>query len=118
MAISTVISFLRFPPRTVWYDNACNFYDSALLQIPFVLRRSLLVVDRFHCQGHTCNNQFSPYIYKSFRGQRYVAAAVMNAVMDRSVSFLRYLNGDNIKPYLRALFAKHSFRPFVKDDMR
>lgn len=24
MAISTLFAFLRFPPRTIWYDNDCN----------------------------------------------------------------------------------------------
>lgn len=38
MDISTVISYLRLPPRTAWYDYACNLYDAALLRTPFLLR--------------------------------------------------------------------------------
>lgn len=48
MAISTVLAYLKFPPRTLWYENSCNLYDSALIRTPFLLRSCLLVVDRLH----------------------------------------------------------------------
>lgn len=118
MAISTVLGFLKYPPRTLWYDNACNFYDSALLRTPFLLRSSTIMVDRFHYQGHTCSNQFNPDRFKSLVGERSVAAEVMNAVMEKSASFIRYLKGENIKPYLTVLFATHNFKAMLKDRMK
>lgn len=32
MAIYTLLAYLNLPPRTVWYDNSCSLYDSALLR--------------------------------------------------------------------------------------
>lgn len=63
MAISTIISFLYIHPRAVWYDNARNLYDSALIRPPFLPRSCRLMVDRFHFQGHTCSNHYNPDRY-------------------------------------------------------
>lgn len=116
MAISTVIAFLNFPPRTEWYDNACNMYDSALLRATFLLRYYALIVDRFHFKGHTCSNQYNTARYKSLTRQRSTAAEVMNAVVEKSANFIRYLKGTNVKPYLKILFAVHNFKSMLKDD--
>lgn len=118
MAISTIIGFLNIPPRTMWYDNACNLYDSAILRTPFLLRSCFLVVDRFHYQGHTCSNHYNPDRHKVLIMQRSVAAEVINSVMDKSFGFIRYLKGENIKPYLRILFALHNFGSMLKDEFR
>lgn len=115
MAISTVLAFLNFPPRTLWYDNACNLYDSVLLRTPFVLRSCYFIVDRFHFQGHTCSNHYNPGRYKSLLEQRSVAAEVLNSVVDRSAGFIRYLHGENVRPFLRVMFALHNFHSMVKD---
>lgn len=39
----------------------------------------------------------------------------MNAVLDRSAGFITYLRGENIKPYLRILFAVCNFKASLKD---
>lgn len=117
MAISTVLAYLTFPPRTLWYDNCCNLYDSDLLRTPFLLKSCLMVVDRFHFQGHSCSNQFNPNRYDLLRNQRSVAAEVMKAVIERSAGFIRYLRGENIRTYLRVMFAIHNFISIVKDDL-
>lgn len=117
MAISTIMAFLRFTPRTFWYDNACNLYDSALLRMPFLLRTSYLMVDRFHYHGHTCSNHYNPNRYHSLIKQRSVAAEVMNAVLEKSAGFIRYLKGRNVKSYLKILFAMHNFTSMIKDDL-
>lgn len=51
---ATISSLLtHFPSsRRVLYDNACNSYDSAILRVPWLLRWTMLVVDRFHFTGH------------------------------------------------------------------
>lgn len=116
-AISTVLAFLRFPPRTLWYDNACNLYNSALLRIPFLLRSCFPVIDRFHYQGHTCSNYYNPDRYKTLVQQRSVAEEVMNAVLHKSVGFIRYLKGENIRPYLKAMFAVHNFKSMLRDEL-
>lgn len=117
MAISTVLAFLLFPPRTLWYDNACNLYDSAILRTPFLLRTCFLIVDRFHFQGHTCSNHYNPDRYKILIRQRSVAAEVLNSVLEKSAGFIRYLAGENIKPYLRILFAMHNYSSMLKDQL-
>lgn len=41
----------------------------------------------------------------------------MNSVLERSESFIRYLKGENIRPFLRILFAVNNFTSVVKDDL-
>lgn len=115
MAISTVLFYLNIPPRTLWYDNSCNIYDSALLRTTFLLRSCQLVVDRFDFQGHTCSNCFNLDRYNLLRYQRSVAAEVINSVLERSASFIRFIRGDNIRIYLRVMFALHNFTSTVND---
>lgn len=117
MAISTIISFLPYPPRTTWYDNACNMYDSALIRVPWLLRSTFLLVDRLHYQGHTCCNHYNPNRYQLVARQRSQAAEIMTAVLDKSAGFIRYLKGRNIKPYLRIMFALHNFTSVMKDKL-
>lgn len=117
MAISTLIAFLRFPPRTIWYDNACNMYDSALLRMPYLLRTCYLMVYRFHYHGHTCSNHFNPNRYLTLLKQRSTAAEVLNALLKKFCGFIRYLKRQNVKPYLRILFAIHNFKSLVKDGL-
>lgn len=117
MAISTMIEFLNIPPRTVWYDNACNLYDYTLLRAPFLLRTCRLIVDRFHFQGHSCSNHYNPDRYESLVDERSVAAEVMNSVLEISASFIRYLKGENKRTYLRILFTMHNFAYNLKDDL-
>lgn len=55
-ALSSVLTNFPVPPRVIWYDNACNTYDSGILRIPWLLRWSRLVVDIFHYTSHNyCN---------------------------------------------------------------
>lgn len=117
MFISTVLVYLNIPPRTLWYDKSCNMYESALLRTPFLSRYCQLVVDRFHFPGQTCRNYFNPDRYNLLRYQRSVAAEVMNSVLERSASFIRYLRWDNTRTYLRVVFALHNFTSTVKDDL-
>lgn len=41
----------------------------------------------------------------------------MNAVLEISASFIRYLRGKNIKTYLRIMFPLHNFTSVMKDDL-
>lgn len=117
MAISIVLGFLNIPPRTLWYDNGCNLYYSALLRTPFLLRMCNIIVDRFHFKGHTCSNHYNADRYESLVEQRSVAAEVLNSVLEKSAGFIRYLNGRNIKPYLQIMFSLHKFSSIVKDHL-
>lgn len=64
MGLSTIMGYLNIPPRTLWYDNACNLYDSGLLRTTFLLRSCYFIVDRFHYQGHTCGSHYNADRYK------------------------------------------------------
>lgn len=50
-ALSPVLKHFPVPPRTVWYDNACNTYDCAMIPTPWFLRLDMIIVDRFHLWG-------------------------------------------------------------------
>lgn len=85
--------------------------------MPWILRHCFFMVDRFHFQGHTFCDYYNPDRYSTLLKQRSVAAEVMNSVLDKSASFIRYLKGYNIRPYLRIMFALHNFTAVLKDSL-
>ena len=45
-------------PKTIVYDNACNFHDYALNRDPFHFKNSSFLVDRLHWRDHTGSVQY------------------------------------------------------------
>lgn len=116
-ALSTVLAFFNFAPSTVWYDNACNCCDYAILRMPFLRMTTFLIVDRFHFKGHSCCNQYNPDLHKTLVNQLSCAAVIMNAVLDKSSSFIRYMKGQKRRQYLRIMFALKFFPSILKDQL-
>lgn len=105
LGLSSIIAHFQVPPRVVYYGNGCNLFASALMRVPWLLHFTRIVVDSFHFKGHTCSSFFDPDYYKSNDGQRSTTAESINARLEKSLSFLRYVKGEIYVSYLSARFA-------------
>lgn len=114
-ALSSVLTHFAINPRRVWYDNACNTYDSAMIRVPWMLRSTMLVVDRFQYSGHTCCNIFNGNVHRSIDSDRSVAAEVINSIIARGTTHISYLNGSNVIPFMKILFAQMNASAQVRD---
>lgn len=65
----------------------------------------MLVVDRFHFTGNNCENVFNENVHRLLDGDRSVAAEVINSVIDKCVSHIYYLRGNNVLPFMKILFS-------------
>lgn len=117
-ALSSVLTHFRIPPRRVWYDNACNTVDCAVSRIPWLLRWTTFMVDRFHYTGHNCSNIFNGSMHPTLDDDRSVAAEVLNAVLNKGVSHIAYLKGINVIPFMQVLFAYVNATWQVRDTMK
>lgn len=114
-ALSAVLAHFPVPPRTVWYNNPCNSYDCAMIRIPWLLRWSMLTVDRFHVTGHTCSNFFNGNLYRILDDDRSVAAEVINAVIDKCTSHINYLDGRNVVSFMKVLFGHLNATAYARE---
>ncbi len=64
-ALSVLLSRFKILPRVCYYDNACNMCKSVTLGCPWVYDDCIIVFDRFHYYGHTCNSVRDPNSYLS-----------------------------------------------------
>lgn len=117
-ALSCILTHFDVPPRTVWYDNGCNLYDSACIRIPWLLRWTWLVVDRFHYTGHNCSNIFNADAHRSLDADRSVAAEVINSLIDNGVAHITFLEGRNVMPFMKAVFAYINAAAHIRDKLR
>lgn len=116
-ALSSVLTHFRIPPRRIWYDNACNTFDCAVSRVPWMLRWTTFMVDRFHYTGHTCYNAFNGSMHPMLDDDRTVAAEVLNAVLEKGSSHIAYLKGANVIPFMRVLFANMNATSHVRDSL-
>ena len=105
-ALSVLLSRFKKLPRVCYYDNACNMSRSITLRFPWVFDESMVVCDRFHYHGHTCNSVCDPDNYLSCAQHSTSGAESMNHLWNFSKSHLRFLRPDNLMPFLalRAIF--------------
>lgn len=116
-ALSAITTHFPIPPRNIWYDNACNTYDSGMLRIPWLLRWSRLLVDRFHYTGHNCSNIFNGDLHNDLDADRSVAAEVINSLINKGASHISYLEGKNVKPFMKVVFAYVNACAAVRDKL-
>lgn len=114
-ALSFVLPHFPVPPRTVWYENACNSFDCVMIRIPWFLRWSMLMVDRFNFTDHTCSNMFNANLQSILDDDRSVSAEVINAVIDMCISHIGYLEGKDIVPFMKVLFGHLNASAYVRE---
>lgn len=73
------------------------------------------MVDRFHFTGHTCSNMYNGDLQKELDEDRSTAAETINAIIDKGTSHITYLDGSNVIPFMRVLFAHLNATAAVKD---
>lgn len=105
IAGSSVVTHFPIPPRTIFYDNACNLFASMLSRIPWFLKLAKVVVDRFHYKGHKCCSFFDPDAYSKLDVDRTTSAESFNARIERAIHHMRYLSGSNLFSFLQVRFA-------------
>lgn len=105
-ALSVLLSRFRKLPQVCYYDNACNMNRSITLRCPWVYDDCIIVCDRFHYYGHTCNSVCDPGSYLACDDHATSGAESMNHLWNFSKSHLRFLRSDNLMPFLavRAIF--------------
>lgn len=116
--ISSVITHFTIPPRRIWYDSSCNDFDSAIRRIPWFMRLTMLVVDRFHLSGHVCSNMFNGNMHRFLDTDRSLAAEVINAIIDKGTSHIAYLKGNNVIPFMKIVFAQINATALVRDHVQ
>lgn len=92
-ALSSITTHSDLPPHRVWYDIACNTVDSAITRVPWLLRHTMFVVDRFHFTGHITSNLFNGDMHRFLDEDTSVAAEIINAIIDKDTSHITYLKG-------------------------
>lgn len=105
LALTSIMTSFRIPPRVVYYDNACNLMQSILVRLPWVLHCTRFIVDRFHYKSHVCSEFFDPDVYRLLDADRTTTAEAINAKLERVVPFLRFVSGRNLVPHLSIRFA-------------
>ena len=105
LALSSFLSHFPVPPKTVYYDNACNLFLSVMLRVPWVLKDTRLEVDRFHYKSHKCCSYFDPDVYPEFDTHYTETAESINARIKKTLQQLRYLKGNHLVPFLRTRFS-------------
>ena len=105
LALTSVLTNFGIPPRVVYYDNGCNLVKSILTRAPWLLHVSKFVVDRFHFKSHTCSEIFDPDAYHLMDTDVTTTAESINARLEKTVPYLRYVSGENFIPYLNIRFA-------------
>lgn len=113
-ALKSIMTHLSIPPRHVWYNNACNVFDSAITPIPWFLRSTMFVVDRLHFTAHTCSNVFNGNVHRVLDAVRSAAAEVINSMIDKCVHHISYLKGDKILPFVKVLFGTINACAYVR----
>lgn len=105
-ALSVLLSRFKELPRVTYYDNACNMAKSIILRVPWLNDMTRIVCDRFHYSGHICNSVTDPGSYPSCDFHKTSNAEAVNHLWSHSKQFSRYLNAQNLMPflYLRATF--------------
>ena len=105
-ALSTILSRFKVLHTVCYYDNGCNMARSITLRVPWVNEECLLVCDRFHYSGHTCNSICDPDSYTSCNGHATSGAESINQLWTFSKSHLRFLKPENLMPFIaaRAIF--------------
>ena len=116
VALTSILTHFKVPPRFIFYDNACNLFSSFLLRVPWLLQFTKLMVDRFHYKSHTCSSLFDPGSYKDLDTFNTTAAESINARIEKVLFFLRYLRGKNYVPFLRARFALLNFSALIREE--
>ncbi len=106
IATSTILSRFSALPRTIFYDNSCNLTKSLVLRFPWVLNESRIVCDRFHYKSHTCSSAYDPDSYPFLDWHQTSGAESLNSRWASSRSHIRFLNSDNLMPFLtsKAIF--------------
>lgn len=105
LALTSILTHFGVPPRSVFYDNSCNLFISFMLRVPWLLGRTRLTVDRFHYKSHKCCSYINPDSFRQFDMQRTETADSINARIEKSLTSIRYLNGDNLMSFLRVRFS-------------
>lgn len=115
VALPSIMTHVIVPQRHAWYDNACNIFDSAILRIPWFLRRKMFVVDRYHFIGNKFSNLFKGNVHRVLDADGSVAAEVINSVIDKCVSHISHLKGNYVLPFMKVLFAYLNGCAYVRD---
>ena len=105
LALTSILTHFRFPPKVVYYDNACNLVRSILVRCPWLMHCTKFVVDRFHYKNHTCCELFDPNSYFWMDMDKNTTAESLNARLEKSVPYLRFLKAENYMPHLNIRFA-------------
>ena len=116
VALDSILTHFRIPPRVIFYDNACNLYASALLRVPWLLNQTRFLVDRFHYKSHTCSTFFDPSSYRELDLFKTTGEESINARIEKVLCFLRYLRGKNYVPFLRARFALLNLGSIIREE--
>lgn len=78
----------------------------------------MLVVDRFHFNGHVCCNVFNGNMHRFLDEDRIVSAEVVNAIIEKGTSHIAYLKGDNVIPFMKVQFAQVNATAVVRDRIK
>lgn len=114
-ALSCILTHFAVPPRRGLYDNACNMFNSTITRIPWLLRYTMLVVDRFHCNGHNCCKVYNGNVHRFMDGCRSVSTEVINVIIDKGRSHIAYLKSNNVIPFMKVLFSQMNATAKVRD---
>ena len=105
LALTSLLTHFKVPPKVVYYDHACNLVRSTLLRCPWLMHCSKFVVDRFHYKNHTCCELFDPNSYVWMDLDKSTTAESINARLEKSIPYLRFVKAENFMPHLNIRFA-------------
>lgn len=117
-ALSALLSRFKALPRVCYYDNAYNMAKSVVLRFPWVSDECIIVCDRFHYKGHICNSVWDPDSYASCRAQASSGAESINRLWSMSKTHLRFLDPQNLMPFLAIRAAFINVRSMIRQKNR
>ena len=105
-ALSVLLSRFKKLPKFCYYDDSCNLAKFIVLRVPWINEDCINVSDRFLYRGHKCNTVCDPNSYGITKKHSTSAAQFIYQQWEFSISHVRFLNPNNLMPYLcmRAIF--------------
>lgn len=87
--LNTIISRCLIPPRYIIYDYSCGLYASAVHTLPWALKDTTIVCDRFHAVNHNCSPGYLPSCHTDLNSTNTVAHEQRNRAIQELGKTLR-----------------------------
>lgn len=114
-ATNALVTRLDLLPEITFYDNGCSISHSISLRFPWITDCTTIPCDRSHYTSHKCSVVFDPDSYPLCDSLKASGAEAINRAWSVSRSHIRFLEGENLIPFLYARAFLINARAHIRD---